>query len=58
MIWTTFSSMMFLWLGLIASYSIGGLAYLVLGLVASVILFKAVQNATQNPEHSQVKPFR
>ena len=33
MIWTTFSSMIFLWLGIIASYSIGGFAYLILALV-------------------------
>lgn len=58
MIWTTFSSMIFLWLGIIASYSIGGLAYLILVLLAAVILIKAFQDMFQRPEHSQVKPFR
>ena len=58
MIWTTFSSMIFLWLGIIASYSIGGFAYLILALVAAVILIKALQDIRQPPERSQVKPFR
>ena len=58
MIWTTFSSVIFLTLGIIASYSIGGFAYLVLALLATVILIKAFQDMTQTHEHSQVKPFR
>jgi hypothetical protein len=58
MIWTTFSSMIFLSLGIIASYSIGGFAYLILVLVAAVISIKAFQDMCQRPEHSQVKPFR
>lgn len=58
MIWTTFSSVIFLSLGIIASYSIGGFAYLILVLLASVILIKAVQDMAQSHEHSQVKPFR
>jgi hypothetical protein len=58
MIWTTFSSMIFLWLGIIASYSIGGFAYLILALVAAVILIKALQDIRQPPEHPHVKPFR
>jgi hypothetical protein len=58
MIWTTFSSVIFLSLGIIASYSIGGFAYLILVLLASVILIKAVQDMAQRHEHSQVKPFR
>ncbi|MCF7959734.1 MAG: hypothetical protein K9M08_03240 [Pirellula sp.] len=58
MIWTTFSSVIFLSLGIIASYSIGGFAYLILVLVATVISIKAFQDMSQHPEHSQVKPFR
>jgi len=58
MIWTTFSSMIFLSLGIIASYSIGGFAYLILVLVAAVISIKVFQDMCQRPEHSQVKPFR
>lgn len=58
MIWTTFSSMIFLWLGIIASYSIGGFAYLILALVAAVILIKALQDMRQGPEHPYFKPFR
>ena len=58
MIWTTFSSVIFLSLGIIASYSIGGFAYLILVLVATVISIKAFQDMSQHPEQSQVKPFR
>ena len=58
MIWTTFSSVIFLSLGILASYSIGGFAYLILVLLASVILIKAFQDMCQRHEHSQVKPFR
>ena len=47
MIWTTFSSVIFLSLGIIASYSIGGFAYLILVLVATVISIKAFQDMTQ-----------
>lgn len=58
MIWTTFSSVIFLSLGIIASYSIGGFAYLILVLVAAVISIKAFQDMSQRPERSQVRPFR
>lgn len=58
MIWTTFSSVIFLSLGIIASYSIGGFAYLILVLVATVISIKALQDIRQRPEHPQVTPFR
>ena len=58
MIWTTFSTMIFLWLSIVASYALGGVAYLFLLALTLVILIKAVQNAMQQPELCQTFPMR
>lgn len=58
MIWTTFSTMIFLWLSIAASYAFGGFAYLFLLVLTSVILIKAVQNAMQPPEPFQAQSTR
>jgi hypothetical protein len=58
MIWTTFSTMIFLWLSIVASYAFGGFAYLFLLVLTLVILIKAVQNAMQQPELCQALSMR
>jgi len=44
MIWTSFSAIFFLGLSIVASYSVGGFAYLVLLLVVTVTVVKTIQN--------------
>jgi hypothetical protein len=58
MIWTTFSTMIFLWLSIVASHTLGGFAYLFLLVLTLVILIKAVQNAMQQPELCQALSMR
>jgi hypothetical protein len=58
MIWTTFSTMIFFWLSIVASYALGGFAYLFLLVLTLVILIKAVQNAMQQPELCQALSMR
>ena len=43
-IWTSFSMLLFLWLGFIASNAFGGSIYLLLSLLASVSLIKILQS--------------
>ena len=58
MIWTTFSTMIFLWMSIVASHAFGGFAYLFLLVLTLVILIKAVQNAMQQPELCQALSMR
>lgn len=50
MIWTSFSAIFFLCLSIVASYSVGGFAYLVLSLVAAVTVIKTIQNGESTPD--------
>ena len=43
MVWTSFSMLLFLWLGFIASNAFGGSIYLLMLLVALVSLIKIIQ---------------
>lgn len=58
MIWTTFSTMIFLWLSIIASYAFGGFAYLFLVVLTLVILVKAIQNEILQPEYCPPQSIR
>lgn len=58
MIWTSFSAILFVGLGVMASHSIGGFAYVALLLVSTVILIKAAQDTWLQPEYTPVNPFR
>lgn len=58
MIWTTFSTMIFLWLSIVASYAFGGFAYLFLVVLTLAILVKAIQNAIQQPEYCPSQSIR
>ena len=44
MVWTSFSMLLFLWVGFIASNVMGGSAYLLVLLVALVSLVKIIQS--------------
>ena len=44
MVWTSFSMLLFLWLGFIASNALGGYVYLLMLLVAVVSLIKILQS--------------
>jgi len=57
MIWTTFSALFFLCLSVVASYSVGGFAYLVLSLVATVTVIKTIQNGESTPDLPHTNPF-
>ena len=57
MIWTTFSTLFFLCLSVLASYSVGGFAYLFLTLVATVTLIKTIQNSESTLDLPHSNPF-
>jgi len=57
MIWTSFSAIFFLGLSILASYSVGGFAYLVLSLVASVTVIKTIQNGESTPDLPHSNPY-
>jgi hypothetical protein len=58
MIWTTFSTLLFFGLSVMASYSIGGFAYFAPMLVAIVICIKIVQSRESRPDLPHISPFR
>ena len=57
MIWTTFSTLFFLCLSVLASYSVGGFAYLFLTLIATVTLIKTIQNSESTLDLPHSNPF-
>lgn len=57
MIWTSFSTLFFLCLSVMASYSVGGFAYLFLTLVATVTVIKSIQNGGSTSDLVHSNPF-
>ena len=57
MIWTTFSTLFILCLSVMASYSVGGFAYIFLMLVATVTVIKKIQNGEITRDLPHINPF-
>jgi len=57
MIWTAFSTLFLLCISIVASYSVGGFAYLVLMLVATVTVVKTIQNSGRTSDLPHSNPF-
>jgi hypothetical protein len=58
MVWTVFSTLLFLGVSVMASYSLGAIAFVAPILVATVICIKMVQNRESRPDLPHMSPFR
>lgn len=58
MIWTTFSMLLFLSVGVLASHTLGGVIHLMLALCAVVVSIKIIQDRYQRSDSLRGNSYR